>query len=397
MLTVGLTGGVGSGKSTVAATLDRLGAVVIDADRVAREVVEPGTPTLAALAQRFGAELVRPDGSLDRAALAAIAFPDPTALAALDAITGPAIAERVEQLRAAVPPGSVTVYDMPLLVERRLWPREHLTVVVDAAPDIRLRRLVSARGLTEDDARHRMAVQATDAQRRAAADLWVDNGGEPADTEEQVRRIWHHRLVPYNDNLRIRTGARQSEQAALVAPDPAWAPQAARLVARLQDALGARAAAVEHVGSTSVPGLPARDVVDLQVAVRRIEDADDPQIVARLEGRGFVRVDGTDDALHPPDADPAAWAARLHASADPGRAATVQIRESGSPGWRFALLVRDWLRANPNEAAAYAAEKRRLLRVTTSTTGYAVAKRQWFAAAYPRVLGWEAQEGRRPA
>ena len=157
MLDVGLTGGIGSGKSTVARLFRDLGATVIDADVVAREVVEPGTPTLAAIADRFGSHLVGGDGALDRAGLAALVFPDPAALADLDRITGPAIAARVEQLRAAADPSAISVYDMPLLVERRLWPREHLTVVVGATEDTRVRRLVEQRGLDEADARHRIA------------------------------------------------------------------------------------------------------------------------------------------------------------------------------------------------------------------------------------------------
>ena len=147
-------------------------------DVVAREVVEPGRPTLAAVAERFGAHLIRPDGSLDRPALAAIVFPDPAALADLDRITGPAITARVRELRAASDVQAVSVYDMPLLVERRLWPHEHLSVVVGADTETRVRRLVDQRGLDEADARHRIARQATDEERRAAADVWVDNDGD---------------------------------------------------------------------------------------------------------------------------------------------------------------------------------------------------------------------------
>jgi dephospho-CoA kinase len=137
---VGLTGGIGSGKSTVARRFAELGAVVIDADQVAREVVEPGEPTLARIRDRFGAQVISADGSLDRAGLAALAFPDPEALAALNAITGPAILERVAELRAKVPNDRVSVFDMPLLVERRLWVHEHLTIVVDVDVETRVKR-----------------------------------------------------------------------------------------------------------------------------------------------------------------------------------------------------------------------------------------------------------------
>lgn len=389
MLTVGLTGGIGSGKSTVAAQLRELGAVVVDADVVAREVMEPGTPTLAAVAARFGESLLGPDGALDRAGLAAIVFPDPAALADLDAITSPAITARVAQLRAAAPPEAVTVFDMPLLVERRLWPQEHLSVVVGAPEDIRVQRLVDHRGLTETDARHRISAQATDEDRRAAADVWVDNGGDRATTGRQVVALWHDRVAPYNANLLTGTRSHRPEAGAVVPPDPTWPAQAARLIARLEDVLGERAVAVEHIGSTSVPGLIAKDVIDLQVGVRSLSQADDPAFLCDLRERGFLEIGGsTQDHPHPSDSDPSGWRKKFHASMDPGRLANVHIREIGSPGWEFALAFRDWLRAVPAERDAYAAEKRRLLDVAVTTTEYTAAKEPWFGAAYPRVMAW---------
>jgi dephospho-CoA kinase len=389
VLDVGLTGGIGSGKSTVAAALRDLGAHVIDADVVAREVVEPGTPTLSRIADRFGAELVGPDGSLDRAALAAIVFPDPDALAELDRITGPAIAARVQEERAATDVQAISVYDMPLLVERRLWPREHLTVVVGADAETRVRRLVEQRGLSEKDARHRIARQATDEERRAAADVWVDNDGELASTHDQVRALWFERLVPFNANLLAGTRGRRPDLPSIVPPDPTWPAQADRLVARIADALGDRAPRVDHIGSTSVPGLAARDVIDVQVGVSSLADADDPLFAADLTERGFVRVpEFWHDNPHPRDGDVRRWAKRFHASMDPGRDANVHVREIGSPGWVFALQFRDWLRASPEECERYASLKRALAAGVPSTDEYAEAKEPWFAEAYPRVLDW---------
>jgi dephospho-CoA kinase len=393
VLDVGLTGGIGSGKSTVAQLLQELGATVIDADVVAREVVEPGTPTLAAVAERFGNQLIRPDGSLDRAALAGIVFPDPAALADLDRITGPAIAERVEALRRSADPHTISVYDMPLLVERRLWPREHLTIVVGADAETRVRRLVEQRGLDAADARHRMARQASDAERRAAADVWVDNDGDLAVTQAQVRRLWFDRLVPYNANL--LTGSRSRRPAlAVVEPDPSWPVQAARLVARLAHALTPRAVRIDHVGSTSVPNLPAKDVIDLQIGVASLRDADESGFVADLTERGFVRLtEIRADSAQTPDGDPSQWAKRLHASMDPGRAANVHIREIGSPGWRFALQFRDWLRANPDARHRYASLKRALAAGAPNAGEYAEAKEPWFADAYPQVVDWARRTG----
>lgn len=188
---VGLTGGIGSGKSTVARLLAQRGAVIVDADQVAREVVEPGQPALAEIAARFGAQLIRGDGSLDRAGLAAIVFADGAALADLDAIMHPRIAHRVaERFAEAQAQGAqVMVYDMPLLVENGLARQMDLVVVVSAPEAVRVARL-AARGMGEADARARMAHQATDAQREAAADIVLDNGGTPEQLEEQVGRAW---------------------------------------------------------------------------------------------------------------------------------------------------------------------------------------------------------------
>jgi dephospho-CoA kinase len=393
VLHVGLTGGIGSGKSTVARLLQKLGATVIDADVVAREVVEPGTPTLAAVAERFGPDVVRPDGSLDRAALAAIVFPDPAALADLDRITGPAIAERVEVLRQAADPHTISVYDMPLLVERRLWPREHLTIVVGADAETRVLRLVEQRGLDAVDARHRMARQASDAERRAAADVWVDNDGDLEVTEAQVRRLWFDRLVPYNANL--LTGSRSPRPPlAVVDPDPSWDAQAARLVARLTDTLTPRAVRIDHVGSTSVPKLPAKDVIDLQIGVPSLTEADESGFVADLTTRGFVRLaEISADIAHIPDGRPVQWGKRFHVSMDPGRAANIHIREVGSPGWRFALQFRDWLRANPDARHRYASLKQALAAGAPNAGEYAEAKEPWFADAYPRVVDWAGRTG----
>ncbi|MEO7235647.1 MAG: dephospho-CoA kinase [Lapillicoccus sp.] len=398
MLTVGLTGGIGSGKSMVAAELARLGAAVVDADVVAREVVEPGTTTLEAIASRFGRHMIREDGSLDRAALAALVFPDPAALADLNAITAPAITARVEERRRALPDDRVSVFDMPLLVERRLWPQEHLTIVVGADVETRVRRLVDQRGLGEEDARHRVAAQATDAQRRAAADVWVDNDGSREQTLAHVGRVWRDRLLPYDENLRTGHRSQRPEQGAVVDPDPGWTAEGARLVAKVADALGDRATDVEHVGSTSVPGLLAKDVIDLQVGVRRMADADAPAFVDGLRRRGFLRIgEVVQDTPHPRDSDPAAWTKRFFASMDPVRVANLHVREHGSPGWLFALQFRDWLRAEPGEVAAYAAEKRRLVAVTDSTTEYAAAKEPWFGAAYPRMDAWADGRHRAPS
>jgi dephospho-CoA kinase len=186
---VGLSGGVGSGKSTVSARLRELGALVVDADAVAREVVEPGTAGLMAVAERFGADVLRPDGTLDRAALAGIVFTDEKARTDLNAILHPLIQRRTKELMAAAGPEDIVVYDVPLLVESGQREGFDVVVVVLADEAARVERL-AGRGMAEDDARARMGVQASDEQRRAMADVVLDNNGSREDLVAQVDALW---------------------------------------------------------------------------------------------------------------------------------------------------------------------------------------------------------------
>jgi dephospho-CoA kinase len=198
VLRIGLTGGIGSGKSTVSALLAARGAVVIDADRIAREVVEPGTPGLAAIEETFGAQVLQRDGSLDRPALAAIVFADPEARRRLDGLVHPLVRSRAAELAADAPEDAVVVHDVPLLVETGQAAAYDLVLVVQADPDVRIQRLVQ-RGVTEADARARMAAQATDEQRRAVADVVLDNSGSEQDLAAQVDRFWTERVQPPSD------------------------------------------------------------------------------------------------------------------------------------------------------------------------------------------------------
>lgn len=191
MLRVGLTGGIGAGKSTVSELLVARGAVVVDADRIARELVVPGAPALAEIVARFGTGILLPDGQLDRSGLASRVFPDPDALAALDAIMHPRIAERAEQMLAAAERdgAEVVVYDMPLMVENGTSGDFDVVVVVRAPVEVRLARL-AARGVPATDARDRMSRQASDEERCAVADILIDNGGDEQQLIAQVDRAW---------------------------------------------------------------------------------------------------------------------------------------------------------------------------------------------------------------
>jgi dephospho-CoA kinase len=397
VLRVGLTGGIGSGKSLVADVLRELGAVVTDADRVAREVVQPGEPALAAIAARFGPDVLLPDGTLDRPALAAIVFPAPDRLHALEAITDPAIAARSAQRRARVPSDRIDVYDFPLLVERGLWVHEHLTLVVGAPEGLRVDRLVNQRGLPESDVRARIAAQATDEQRRAAADLWVDNGGTRESARKQVERIWSERLVPFDENLRHGLPSRRDDVLELAKPDPAWALRGARVVARIAAALAGQGVRVDHVGSTSVPGLVAKDIIDVQVGLRRLGDAGRTGFDGALRRAGYLLApDYVADRRHPGGAPAAGWDKRCYGSVDPGMHVHVHVREVGSVSHDFTLAFRDWLRARPAEREAYQTEKARLAGLHARVSDYGTAKEAWFDTAYGRVLAWTREVGWTP-
>lgn len=189
---VGLTGGIGSGKSTVAASLAARGAAVVDADRIAREVVEPGGAAYAALVERFGPAVLRADGTLDRQALADVAFNDPAALEDLNGITHPAIGAVVaERIGAAAQTHEIVVLDIPLLtITNKARIGFDFVVVVDAPEDVAVQRLVDQRGYSEPDARARIAAQITREQRRALADFVVDNSADRAALDEEIERLW---------------------------------------------------------------------------------------------------------------------------------------------------------------------------------------------------------------
>jgi len=293
---VGLTGGMGAGKSTVAKAFADRDAYLIDADKIAREVVAAGTPGLAALMAAFGAGIIGPDGELDRAALAAKAFADDESRAKLNAITHPLIGARTTELLDAAPANAIVVQDIPLLVENHTAPFFHAVVVVNADVDVRVHRLVTSRGLDEADARARIAAQATEQQRRVVADAWLDNSNEHAHLLEQAIDLWARRLVPYEAN--VRAGVVATPDPDLVAADPDSAALPTRLTNRLWAIAGDKAVAIE-VTSTE-------PVTALRIAAR---DGEAGAALPELLRAGGFPADGLG----------------AFASADPGRPAKVEI------------------------------------------------------------------------
>ncbi|WP_076467711.1 dephospho-CoA kinase [Micromonospora avicenniae] len=393
MLMAGLTGGIGSGKSAVSARLAERGAVLIDADRIAREVVAPGTPGLAEIVEAFSPRVLAADGSLDRAALGAVVFADEAARRRLEAITHPRVRARTAELAAAAAPDAVVVNDVPLLVEVGLVPTYHLVIVVETAVPIRLERLARDRGMDRAEAERRVAAQADDARRRAAADALLSNDGSLAELYTAVDALWHDRLLPYERNVRERRVARP-RQVQLAEYDPTWPQQYARLAARIRHALGPTDLRIDHIGPTAVPGLAGRDVIDVQLTVPSLAEADGT-IAHRLADAGFPRMPGEwwDD---PRPAGSGRWEKRLHGSADPGRAVNLHVRVADSPGWRYALLMRDHLRADPGQRAAYLLFKQELAASAPDGADFPTIRDPWFDEEYLRAEEWAAQTGWRP-
>jgi dephospho-CoA kinase len=376
VLRVGLTGGIGSGKSTVARRLVEHGAMLVDSDVLAREVVGPGTDGLAAVVEEFGGRVLGADGRLDRPALASIVFGDEAARTRLNRIVHPRVRARSEELIAAAPADAVVVQDVPLLVEGGMAPAFPLVVVVHSNAEVRVRRLVAERGMPERDARARIAAQADDDERRAVADVWLDNSGTLGELVAAVDALWRDRLVRFEENVRLRRAARVGELRP-VDPDPRWAADGARLAARVAAAAGERGRGAAHIGPTAVPGLPAPDVVDLQLGVDSPADAD--ALADALAAAAFPACAACERG------DPAE---RCHGSADPARPARLHLRVVGSPAWRHALLVRDWLRADPAAGATI-----RWPGAGAAAAGDLGRDDAWSAAALRHAQAWAVTSG----
>jgi dephospho-CoA kinase len=190
VLRVGLTGGIGAGKSEVSQRLAAQGAIIIDADAIAREVVAPGTPGLEQVTAAFGPYILRADGTLDRERLGEIVFADPAKLAQLNGIVHPLVGKRMSELETTADADAIVVHDVPLIAENGLAPAYDVVVVVDTPPALQLDRLVKLRGVSEEQAQARMAAQATREQRLAIADFVIDNSGTLGELDRQVGNLW---------------------------------------------------------------------------------------------------------------------------------------------------------------------------------------------------------------
>jgi dephospho-CoA kinase len=378
VLKVGLTGGIGAGKSAVARRLARNGAVIIDADVLAREVVAPGTAGLAEIVEAFGEGVLSSAGELDRPALGAKVFGDEAARRRLEKIIHPRVRARTADLTHAAASDAIVVNDVPLLVETGLASSYHLVIVVEADRELRIRRLVETRGMTVEQAVARIAAQADDEQRRSAADVLLINDGSLDELNERVDALYRERLRSFEGHLRLRSSAQAGRELRIVEYDPAWPAQAARLIARIRHALPGDVA-VEHIGSTAVPGLAAKNVVDILVVV---ENENDQHIyLPAIESTGMV--------LNYRDAS-VSWS--FFRPATPPRNRHVHVTSKGSSHERVLLLFVDFLRTHSFAADAYAKVKRRLaVRFPDNREAYTRAKTDFVVDMLDRAEQWAAE------
>ncbi len=387
-LSVAVTGGIGAGKSTVSAALAGRGAVLVDSDALAREVVEPATPGLAAISEAFGDGVIAGDGRLDRAALAGVIFSDPAARRTLEAITHPLVRRRYAELRSAAPQTAIIVNDIPLVNDVQVAAGFQLVIGVGIQDEeLRVRRLID-RGLAEQDTRARIAAQISDTDRRRLCDVWLDNSADITDLHACIDPLWQ-RLTEFASNRLALRKASWADRM-LTEPDPSWPDQAALLAARVSQAVGG--ARVDHIGSTAIPGLPAKNVIDLQLTAESLEQAE--QFAPALAAAGFPGRPTSDNA-HPVGAQP--WRKWLHGNADPGRRVNLHVRVRDSPGWRWALLFPRWLASDTALAAEYLQVKQNAAELQAAgTMNYPDAKEPWFEQAYPRGLAWADSTGWAP-
>lgn len=339
MLSLGLTGGIAAGKSLLTNRFRELGAVVIDADQLARDVVAPGTPGLDAVLATFGDRILSPDGSLNRPKLGSVVFADPAARESLNAIVHPRVRAAANALKADAGARAIVVQDIPLLVESGQAAGFHLVVVVQAPREERIARMVRDRGMSREDALARMAAQASDGQRTAAADVLILNDGSPDAAVAQLDRLWQERLLPFAANL---TAERPAPLPAVAGdagqPDDAGATEQdsaarERMAARL-------AHAVRGVPGAKVnaPPVNSRRLLQFQldVAGREVANPSTTELAQAMASAGFFPLGalpaGHADAYGQMEGGTAA-AASCYASADSGCPALVRIQGAWSgPG-----------------------------------------------------------------
>jgi len=314
VLTLAVTGGIGSGKSTVSAMLSGLGAEVVDSDALARQVVAPGTPGLAAVAEAFGRRVLAADGSLDRAALAAIVFHDTDARHRLEAITHPLVRAAFRAARDAASPQAIVVNDIPLVRTLADAAQFHLVITVAAEQTVRVRRLVG-RGLTESDARARMRSQISDVARRTLSDVWLDNGGDESVLRRAVGELWSTRLLPFRDNLLAGRPAARGHRAR---PLPGCSSPIPLLCARVS-------AAAEGLPCEPDPDADAGTVC-LRLQLADLTTAD--RLAPALARAGFPRAS---DGAGFPCAGVPVDTGRWHVGADPGCPVTLRLTVAGRP------------------------------------------------------------------
>ena len=304
----------------------------------------------------------------------------------------PLVGARTGPLMAAAAPDAVIVHDIPLLVENGLATAYHLVVVVDAPVEVRVRRLVTARGMAEDDARARIRAQASDEQRRAVADVWLDNGGPETPCSGRRRAVGRPARAVRGEPPAAQAAPAVSAEDRRVRPH--LAAQAERVLARVRAAAGELALRADHIGSTSC--WPARQGRP-RPAAHGVHFGRRGHIAGLLSDAGFPRLEG--DCVDDAQDGTGTWPKRLHVGADPKRPVNLHVRSQETPAWRLALLFRDYVRAHPDERDDYRDVKLRLAEAHAAdgtVEAYADEKQDWVNAAFVRAGKWAETTGWTP-
>lgn len=393
LLHIGLTGGIGAGKSTVAAIFAELGAQIIDADKLAHEVLEPGSSALAEIGEVFGSEFINSAGELERGALGAYVFNNPEQLKKLNAIVHPAVAKLTKDRVAELPADAVIVHDVPLIAENDLKANYHLVFVAQCPQQIRMDRLTQERGMSLENARSRIAAQANDEQRRKIADALIPTHGSIETTRAAVEKLWQERVLPMQRNMMQNTRSPHSPQVRLLPnpPEPrSWQVQAQQLMDRIIVVLkdvGLQVGTdftVDHIGSTAIGGIWAKDVLDVQLQV--INESAQERISQALIAGGFPGQPAFDYAK---SGWPAGAGNRVpkmfHANADPAREVHIHIRAVDSLAASYALNFVKLHRQSLIQRDRYAQLKAQLLRTTANRAEYADRKEAYFDDVWPAI------------
>lgn len=377
MIKIGLSGGIGSGKSTVVKMLSSCGAYIIDSDKLAREVVEPGTPGLHSIVEHFGEKVLAESGELNRNALSAIVFQSDEARKVLNSITHPRIAQRTQQLIEEAPRDSIIVHDTPLLVELNLGVFYDAVIIVWASMETRLHRLQKYRDMPQEEALSRIHAQTSDEIRSQTADVVIDNNSTVEAARAQVYDLFYHYLVPWRDHL--IEGEPLSMPISLVShqgKNPIAPKIIARLWTLLHSVTDSGIVSIEHIGATSMNLSLGQDIIDIHITVTHWNKKD--IILSTLKDGGYVMVKYRHDEEK--------LAEYILSSTNPLRKSCIYIHHVDNPCREMYLHSNEFLRLHPQYHQQYIQSKVEGL----LSEKYSHNKKLFFESLYPQIQQWRA-------